>query len=84
MGETVPDTNSLQQDFNDFFEEAVCGFLIASPDGKIVRANKIVAGWMGCTTAEFVGKKISDFLTIGAKIYYETHLSPLLEDAGTL
>lgn len=75
-------TNQLQENFEDFFETALCGFIIADTKGSIVRANKKIAGWVNCTTDELKGKRFSDLLAIGGKIYYETHLWPLLRMQG--
>ncbi|MDQ6762547.1 MAG: PAS domain-containing sensor histidine kinase [Bacteroidota bacterium] len=80
--QTSKGTNHLQENFEDFFEEALCGFIIADPQGAIVRANKKIAEWAGCTTNELKGKRFSNLFTIGGKIYFETHLWPLLRMQG--
>ncbi len=83
MEPQVPsDTNHLLENFDDFFETTLCGFIIADTKGSIVRANKKVAGWVNCTPGELKGKRFSDLLAIGGKIYYETHLWPLLRMQG--
>jgi sigma-B regulation protein RsbU (phosphoserine phosphatase) len=74
--------NALQEDFEDFFEQARCGYLILEPNGKILRGNSCMAGWLGCGIEELHGKKFSDLLSVGGKIYYETHLWPLLRMQG--
>lgn len=73
-GTTIP----LLEDFEDFFENALCGYANADAEGKIVRVNLRLAGWVGENITEFEGKRLSELLTIGGKIYYETHLWPLL------
>ena len=78
----IAGTNSLQENFEDFFESALCGFITADAKGIIVRANKKVAGWIGFNTNELKGKRFSDLLAVGGKIYYETHLWPLLRMQG--
>lgn len=72
----------LHEDFTDFFEHTLCGFVIAAPDGKIIRANGVLAGWLRCSPGDLTGKQISELLAIGGKIYYETHLRPLLHMQG--
>jgi sigma-B regulation protein RsbU (phosphoserine phosphatase) len=74
--------NALLEDFEDFFENAKCGYLILEPNGRILRANSCIAAWIGCGTEELDSKKFSDLLSIGGKIYYETHLWPLLRMQG--
>ncbi len=83
MPSQVPlETNDLQENFEDFFEKSLCGFVIADSKGFIIRANSKIAGWMGCSPNDLNGKKFSDLLSIGGKIYYETHLGPLLRMQG--
>lgn len=81
-----PDTNNhfeqLQEDFEDLFENAVCGFVTTDAEGKIIRANNRIAGWLGRDAGSIKGQRFSDLLTIGGKIYYETHLWPLLRMQG--
>ena len=74
--------NNLQEDFENFFESALCGFITADANGIIVRANKKFAGWIGYSTNELKGKRFSELLAVGGKIYYETHLWPLLRMQG--
>jgi sigma-B regulation protein RsbU (phosphoserine phosphatase) len=47
-----------------------------------VRANKTIAGWINIPAEQLKGKRFSDLLAIGGKIYYETHLWPLLRMQG--
>lgn len=72
----------LKESFEDFFETALCGFIIADGHGIILRANKKIAGWINVSAEDLTGKKISELFSIGGKIYYETHLSPLLRMQG--
>ena len=71
-------SHPYEQDFDHFFEKALCGFLTISPSGQILRANSRMAQWTGLTTDELKSRRFSDLLTIGGKVLYETHLSPLL------
>ncbi|MGN6101690.1 MAG: ATP-binding protein [Devosia sp.] len=68
----------------DLFEHAPCGYVIADPSGRIIRANTSLATWLGRTTDEFVGMRFSELLPIAGKIYYETHVAPLLRMQGHL
>ncbi|GAA5083395.1 PAS domain-containing sensor histidine kinase [Chryseobacterium ginsengisoli] len=71
-------TLSSAEDFNDFFESALCGFVITDGNGIIIRINKRAAEWLHSEPENFIGKRISDILAVGGKIYLETHLWPLL------
>ncbi len=74
--------NSDQHQLQDFFEESLCGFIIADAKGIIIRGNKKVIQWSGYNHEELKGKRFSDILSISGRIYYETHLWPLLRMQG--
>ncbi|MBW8359653.1 MAG: PAS domain-containing sensor histidine kinase [Weeksellaceae bacterium] len=71
-----------QTDADQFFEESLSGFLIVDDKNKIIRCNKRIAAWLERSSEEILNKKFSDLLSIGSKIYYETHLAPLLKMQG--
>ncbi len=72
----------IQHNFEDFFEHALCGYLTLDAKGTILEANSRIATWMGCDGGSLKGKRISDLLSVGGRIYYETHLWPLLRIQG--
>ena len=80
----VKHTNDLfgEKNFESFFERSLSGFLIADAQGIIIRSNTRLANWFNVKPADLSGKRFSDLLTIGGKIYYETHLWPLLRMQG--
>jgi sigma-B regulation protein RsbU (phosphoserine phosphatase) len=78
----IADSTHLLENFEDFFEHSLSGFLIADSRQVIVRANAKLCEWIGCASEQVIEKKFSDLLSIGSKIYYETHLSPLLRMQG--
>ena len=80
-GSTIAN-HPLQEDFEHFFEQSLCGYLTLSSKSKIVRVNGPLAGWVGKNPEELVGSSFSDLLSVGGKIYYETHLFPLLRMQG--
>jgi PAS domain S-box-containing protein len=70
------------EDLADLFDGAPCGYLSAEPGGRIVRANRTLATWLGVDAEALVGRRFQDFLNIAGKIYYETHFAPLLRMQG--
>jgi sigma-B regulation protein RsbU (phosphoserine phosphatase) len=75
----------LDDSADDLYENALCGDLTLSPDGTIARVNTTLLGWLGYPRDELVGRgKFGDILTVGARIYYETHLAPLLTIQGEI
>jgi len=73
---------ALKDDFSDFLEHSLCGFITTDAEGKIIQVNTRVVEWTGHSKSELAGMRFSDLLTIGGKIYYETHLGPLLRMRG--
>jgi sigma-B regulation protein RsbU (phosphoserine phosphatase) len=70
------------EDFEDLYETAPCGYVSISPDGRIVKANRTVAEWLGLEPAQLVGTPLHDIFSFGARIAFETHLAPLLRMQG--
>jgi sigma-B regulation protein RsbU (phosphoserine phosphatase) len=70
-------------DLEDLFENAPCGYLSTDKDGRIGRANRTLATWLGVEAAGLAGRRFSDLLTVGGKLFYETHLAPLLRMQGS-
>lgn len=68
--------------FERFFEQSVSGFLITDPQGIILKSNTRLGDWLGVLADELKGKRASELLSFGSKVYYETHLWPLLRIQG--
>ena len=69
----------------DLLENAPCGYLSAAPDGTLVRVNATFLRWTGYRRDELVGvKRFQDLLTVGGRIYHETHYAPMLQMQGTV
>lgn len=61
------------------YDAAPCGLLLAGPDGIIRHANATLCGWLHCKPADLVGRRrFHELLTMGGRIFYQTHLQPLL------
>jgi len=73
----------LEESAEDLYEHAPCGYLSTLPDGTIVRVNNTFVEWVGKSRdALLAGTKVQTLLTIGSRIYYETHYAPLLRMQG--
>ncbi|EMF24651.1 PP2C family protein-serine/threonine phosphatase [Streptomyces pseudogriseolus] len=81
-----PTFSSLLEDSaEDLYESAPCGYLSTLMDGTIAKINATLLGWLGLTREEVVGRKrFSDLLTVGGRLYHETHFAPLLRMQGHL
>ena len=73
----------LEESVEDLYEQAPCGYLSTLPDGTIVRVNHTFVQWTGVPRERLLGQtKFQTLLTIGSRIYYETHYAPLLRMQG--
>jgi PAS domain S-box-containing protein len=74
----------LEEDPADLYENAPCGYLSTTPDGTIVKANRTLCLWTGRSVDEVVGARFPDLLTVGGRIFHETHYAPLLRMQGAV
>jgi sigma-B regulation protein RsbU (phosphoserine phosphatase) len=66
-------------------DDAPCGSLVTSLDGTVLRANATLLRWVGLQRDELVDRlRFSDLLNVCGRIYYETHLAPLLRMQGEI
>lgn len=73
----------LEDSAEDLYEHAPCGYLSTLPDGRIVRINTTLLDWLGYERGDLVGRRhFSDLLTVGGRLYHETHFAPLLRMQG--
>jgi PAS domain S-box-containing protein len=65
---------------SEAFERAPCGLLTTTAQGTIVRANSTFCRWTGYQREDLVEKRrLQDLLTIGGKVFHQTHWAPLLQ-----
>jgi phosphoserine phosphatase RsbU/P len=72
----------VAEDLEDLYENAPCGYLSLGPDGRIVKSNLTLSGWVGFSREELLGKRLRDILNVSGAIFYETHFAPLLRMQG--
>ncbi len=67
-------------DFKAVYERAPCGLFTAMAGGKILQANRTFCELLQFTESALVGHRtFLDLLTMGGKIFLQTHLAPLLQ-----
>jgi phosphoserine phosphatase RsbU/P len=72
-------------DVEQLFEEMPCGLLVTAADGTILRVNRSFCGWVGLSAEDLVGKKkLQELLTMGARIFHQTHWLPMLQMQGSI
>ncbi|MFG2596189.1 PP2C family protein-serine/threonine phosphatase [Streptomyces sp. NPDC048462] len=75
----------LEDSAEDLYEHAPCGYLSTLLDGQIVKINTTLLDWLGHRRGDLVGhRKFSDLLTVGCRLYHETHFAPLLRMQGEI
>lgn len=72
----------LDDNAEDLYENAPCGYIVAGPDRSILRINTTLLEWLGYERKSLTGKPFTDLLTVGSRIHYETHFAPLLQLQG--
>jgi len=74
----------LDDDAEQLYERAPCGYLSTTPDGTIVKVNATFLALTGYTREQLVGhRRFIDLLTGGGRIYHETHYAPMLRMQGS-
>ncbi|HEY2241741.1 MAG TPA: SpoIIE family protein phosphatase [Streptosporangiaceae bacterium] len=75
----------LEDSAEDLYENAPCGYLSTLMDGRIAKINTTLLNWLGYTREQLVGQRyFSDLLTVGGRLYHETHFAPLLTMQGEI
>lgn len=75
----------LEDSAEDLYENAPCGYLSTLLDGQIAKVNATLLGWLGYDRDDLVGRRrFADLLTIGGRLYHETHFAPLLAMQGEI
>ena len=72
-------------DARELYDRAACGLLVTAADGTIVVVNDTFCRWIGLARDELVGRrKLQELLTVGARIFHQTHWAPLLQMQGSV
>ncbi|MER7192884.1 PP2C family protein-serine/threonine phosphatase [Streptomyces flaveolus] len=75
----------LEDSPDDLYDNAPCGYVSTLLDGEIAKVNATLLGWLGYERGDLVGRRtFSDLLTVGGRLYHETHFAPLLRMKGEI
>lgn len=72
----------LEDDPALLYDQAPCGYLSTTPDGRIVKVNTTFCTWLGRERADLLGRHLVELLTAGGRIFHETHYAPMLQMQG--
>ncbi|MET7323680.1 SpoIIE family protein phosphatase [Streptomyces sp. NPDC005549] len=84
-GSTASFAALLEDSAEELYENAPCGYLSTLMDGTIAKINATLLRWLGLKADAVVGRMhFTDLLTVGGKLYHETHFAPLLRMRGEI
>jgi phosphoserine phosphatase RsbU/P len=64
---------------------AACGLLQTSDDGTFLRVNRTFCNWLARPASELIGqRRFQDLLSVGGRIFHQTHWTPLLQMQGSI
>jgi sigma-B regulation protein RsbU (phosphoserine phosphatase) len=73
----------LDDDPAALYDRAPCGYLATTPDGLVVKANATFLAMAGLVTDGLLSQRtFQSLLAPGGRIYYETHLAPMMQASG--
>jgi sigma-B regulation protein RsbU (phosphoserine phosphatase) len=79
-GERSPPEEALA-----WLDGAPCGLMQTAADGTFLKANRTFCGWIGLPSSALIGRRrFQDLLTMGARIFHQTHWAPLLQMQGSI
>ncbi|NBB11179.1 PAS domain-containing sensor histidine kinase [Pseudomonas sp. SLFW] len=80
----MPADRPMPPDFEALFEGAPCGLILTTEDGSILRTNRIFCEWTGFDSAALQGRRFQSLLTMGGRIFHQTHWAPLMQMQGSV
>jgi PAS domain S-box-containing protein len=77
-----PADPGFEENAEELFEHAPCGYLITRADGRIIRTNATLSDLLGQSREALTHLRFQDLLPAAGRIYYDTHVRPLLNMQG--
>src|SRR5215218_8127632 len=69
----------------ELLDRAPCGVVLTDARGLILKANSTLCDWLGVSCDAWIGlRRIQDLLTMGGRIFHQTHWAPLLQMQGSV
>jgi PAS domain S-box-containing protein len=74
-----------EENLQELYDIAPCGYLSTLADGTIVGVNQTFLAWTGYSKEDLLSsKRFQELLTNPGRIFYETHYAPLLQMQGSV
>ena len=66
-------------------DATACGVVQTNPQGMFLRVNRTFCSWLGYAPEELIGRRrFQDLLTVGGRIFHQTHWLPLMQIQGSV
>lgn len=74
----------LEESAHDLYEHAPCGYLSMLADGRIIKVNQTFVTWTRIARAALLATRFDEVLSPGGRIFFHTHLEPMLRMEGAV
>lgn len=71
-------------DWQTLLDSAPCGLVTTKEDGTILYSNQMLSDWVGVERGALIGRRFQELLTIGGRIFHQTHWAPLMRMQGSV
>ena len=71
-------------DWRTLLDSAPCGLVTTKEDGTILYSNQMLSDWVGIERCGLIGRRFQELLTIGGRIFHQTHWAPLMRMQGSV
>jgi len=76
-------STDLRSAFAELVDDAPCGIVVTDPDGRLRFVNETLKRWLNnAAGADHRLERLPDLLTGPGKLFYETHLAPMMRLQG--
>jgi PAS domain S-box-containing protein len=72
----------MEPGVNELLDSAPCGFVSFGDDGRIVYVNATLLERLGYTRDDLIGHQFETLLSVGSRIFHQTHFFPLVKLHG--
>ncbi|CAN5328888.1 hypothetical protein BH10PSE17_BH10PSE17_01430 [soil metagenome] len=79
VSESLPALPTAEQ----LFDEFPCGLAVTTVRGTLMKVNRTLCDALGMTAEQLVGTRLQELLSMGGRIFYQTHWMPMLAMQGS-
>ena len=72
----------LEVGVDEQLDSAPCGYIAFGDDSRITAVNNTLLERLGYMREDLVGRHVETILAVGSRIFYQTHLFPLVKLHG--